>query len=91
MLTVKECLEFCDLTDDEISAIAEHEHVPDVVAAELGECLLKTDLGAWVIKRFIIENIEHAESHGRPEKAVQFRAVLAHFDATHPTYNLSRQ
>lgn len=91
MLTVKECLDFSDLTDEEILAIAQHEHVPDVVAAELGEFLLKSNLGVGTIKRFLVENIEQAESHGHPERASQLRSVLAHFDAEHPACKPSKR
>lgn len=88
MLTLQECLEFCDLTEDEIHAIAEHEHIPEVVAAELGECLLRSDVGTWLIKRYLLEEIQKANAHGQVDKAARLNAVLERFDAVHPTYNL---
>ena len=90
MLTAKECLEFSDLTEEEILAIAEHEHIPEVLAAELGSCLLQTDAGAWLIKRFILEDLEQAKAHGRTERITQLNTVLSHFEAEHPTYDLRR-
>ena len=85
MLTLQECLEFCDLTEDEIHAIAEHEHVPEIVAAELGDCLLRSQEGICLIRRFMLDDIENAESHGQRGKADHLHQVLAHFDALHPT------
>lgn len=35
MLTLQECLDFCELSEEQICAIAEHEHVPEIIAAEL--------------------------------------------------------
>lgn len=35
MLSIRDCLDYCDLTDDEIDLIAEHEDIPDVAAAQL--------------------------------------------------------
>ncbi len=88
LLTLQECLEFCELTEDEIHAIAEHEHIPEVVAAELGECLLRSDVGTWVIKRYLLEEIEKAQSHGQVDKVARLNVVLERFNASHPTYNL---
>lgn len=85
MLTLKECIEFTELTEDEIHAIAEHEHVPEIVAAELGDCLLRSEEGICLIRRFMQDDIESAQSHGQTGKADRLHQVLAHFDATHPT------
>ena len=89
MLTLQECLEFCDLTEDEIHAIAEHEHVPEIVAAELGECLLQTDEGICLIRRYMQDDIDLAVNHGHTLKAQQLQSVLAHFDAMHPTAKMT--
>ncbi|MBM3356111.1 MAG: hypothetical protein FJY54_00070 [Betaproteobacteria bacterium] len=85
MLTLKDCLEFCGLTEEEIEAISEHEHVPEIVAAELGQALLKSGRGVAEIKRFILEDIEHARATGQLAKAARLEEVYRHFDAAHPT------
>lgn len=90
MLTMQECLELSELSEDEIHAIAEHEHVPDIVAAELGACLLQSDVGTWLIKRYIREDLALAEAGGQANKAERLRQVLTQFTATHPTYELGR-
>jgi hypothetical protein len=68
-----------------IEAIAEHEQVPEIVAAELAESLLRSTEGIRLIERYIREDIEHAEAHGHPAKAERLHRVLDHFNATHPT------
>lgn len=40
MLTFEDCIALSELTDEEIAAIAEHEHPPVIVAAELGNYLI---------------------------------------------------
>ena len=40
MITFDDCLAFCELTEDEIDAIAEHEHLPETVALEMGSYLI---------------------------------------------------
>lgn len=88
MLTEQECLDLCELTDEEILAIAEHEHVSEVVAAELGQCLMQSHVGQWLIKRYIMDDITHAEGAGRSDKAQALTEVLRRFEANHPTYDL---
>ncbi|HNX49668.1 MAG TPA: hypothetical protein PKL08_05860 [Thermoanaerobaculaceae bacterium] len=39
MLTYEDCVGLTDLEEEEIEAISQHEHVPEMVAAELGCCL----------------------------------------------------
>ena len=84
MLTYQECLELSGLTRDEIDAIAEHEHVPEIVAAEIGNYLVHCSDGVPRIRRIILEDIEDAIQHGRPARALHLRLVLKHFIDTHP-------
>ena len=84
MLTLQECLEFCELTEDEIHAIAEHEHVPEIVAAELGDCLLQSEEGVCLIRRYMQDDINLAEAQGQRLKAQHLVEVLAHFNEVHP-------
>lgn len=36
MLTFDDCVALCDLSEEEVAAIAEHEHIPAIVAAARG-------------------------------------------------------
>ena len=38
MISVADLIGFCDLTPDEVEAIAEHEHISDAAAVVLGSC-----------------------------------------------------
>jgi hypothetical protein len=84
MLTYQECLDLSDLSLDEIHAIAEHEHIPDIVAAELGNYLVSCSDGVPRIKRIILEDIENAVQRGRREHAWHLKLVLKYFIETHP-------
>ena len=46
MLTSEDCLAFCALSEEEIDAIAEHEHLGETVALELGSYLIEGPLVA---------------------------------------------
>ena len=60
MLTMEECIALSELTEEEIAAIAEHEHVPEIVALELGNYLVHTASGQRRIKAMIADDIRHA-------------------------------
>lgn len=86
MLTYQECLELCDLSLDEIDAIARHEHVPEIIAAEMGNYLMQCPDGVPCIKRYILDDIEEAERHGNRKRALHLKLVLHHFIETHPEH-----
>ncbi|WP_448205513.1 hypothetical protein [Azospirillum sp. sgz302134] len=83
MLTINDCIALSDLTEDEIDAIAEHEHLPEMVAVELGCCLIHTPEGSRRIARIIRDDIEKARSHGQARHAEQLTVVLDGFVSHH--------
>ncbi len=84
MLTYEDCVGLSDLTDDEIKAIAEHEHVPEIVALEFGHYLIETEKGVSAIKAIIIDDIAHAKEKGNYDHATKLKLILHHFIETHP-------
>ena len=84
MLSYQDCVELSDLTEEEIEAIAQHEHLPEMAALELGSYLVHTDQGVPMIKRIILEDIEEERRRGDAEKVLQLKLVLKHFVDTHP-------
>jgi len=84
MLTYEDCLALCDLTGDEIGAIAEHEHIHDLIAIELGEYLVHTGDGERKIHSMILEVIEAHRLRGDLEGVERLELVLRYFVATHP-------
>lgn len=84
MLTREDCLALCDLTEEEIAAIAVHEHVPMILAAEMGQYLIHQPDGATRIRRIILDDIKDAVARGKPAEAKRLKAVLHHFAHDHP-------
>jgi len=68
MLSLKDCLDFCDLDCSGIEAIAEHEHIPVIVAAELSNELLKTPEGIGCLHEMALDNLNQAMAQGDWEK-----------------------
>jgi S-ribosylhomocysteine lyase LuxS involved in autoinducer biosynthesis len=83
MLTLQDCIELSELTEDEILAIAEHEHIPEMAALEMGNYLVHTPEGERRIKRMIADDIQSARDHGNLRHAAMLKLVLRHFVATH--------
>ena len=89
MLCYQDCVELSDLTEEEIEAIAQHEHLPEMAALELGSYMVHTDEGIPMIKRIILDDIEEARRRGHAEKVLQLKLVLKHFVDTHPNNRVS--
>ena len=83
MLTLKDCIDLSDLSDVEVAAIAEHEHVPEIIAAEIGCALVNTPAGRLVLKRYIRDNLVHAKEQTMDEKAEELALLLRRFDGAH--------
>ncbi len=84
MLTYEDCLGLCELTEEEVEAIAEHEHIPEIVAAELGSYLVHTEDGVPMIRKIILEDIELAMNRGDQKHVITLKLALKHFVDTHP-------
>ncbi|HML42611.1 MAG: hypothetical protein JNN24_15075 [Hyphomicrobium zavarzinii] len=84
MITFEDCVALCGFSDEEIRAIAEHEHVPDIVAAALANTLLQQKHGAEVIRHMIVEDVKAAHDRGDYKHVHELLACLKHFLDQHP-------
>ena len=90
MLTYEECLAMSDLTEGEINAIAEHEHLDPMIAMALGQYLITHD-DEVKIKKIIMDDIKHAHRIGNYAHERVLRSVLQHFIKTHPEHQRRQQ
>lgn len=79
MLTIEDCIALSELTKEEILAITEHEHIPEMLAVELGNYLVQTERGELRVGRMIRDDIEHALRTGNHAHAAKLRLCLKHF------------
>jgi len=84
MISFEDCAAMCGLDLDEIEAIAEHEHVPELAAAALGNYLLHKAGGDAEIRRMLVEDIRGALAENRLEHATELLMALRHFMNDHP-------
>jgi hypothetical protein len=86
MITLEDCVGLCGLTEEEVLAIAEHEHehVTEIAAAAIGRYLLKAPQGAEKIRDMMRDDIHAAFTRDDREHASELLMVLRHFLETHP-------
>ena len=84
MLSMQDVLDYCDLDRGEIEAIAEHEHIPMTIAAEMSEVLLCTPEGVCQLHAMIIENMQNALEGGHNERVLDLMQTYKHLQRTHP-------
>jgi hypothetical protein len=80
MITSKDCVGLCGLTEEEVLAIAEHEHLPEIVATSLSQ-----EHGSEKIRDMIVDDIRQAKLIGsNKEYMLMLLHMLHHFLKTHP-------
>jgi hypothetical protein len=84
MITFDDCLAFCELTEAEIDAIAEHEHLPETVALGMGSYLIRRPEGEVRIQRILLEDISAAQRRGDLVHAARLKETLRRFVEQHP-------
>jgi hypothetical protein len=84
MISIEDCVALCGLTKEEVLAIAEHEHVPEIVAAGLASDLLCRANGCDKIEDMIRDDIRSSLQRRDILHARELLAVLMHFARCHP-------
>ena len=76
MLTLEDCIGLSGLTEEEVLAIARHEHIPQIAAAELGNYLCHSPEGELCIKAMIRDDIAYAATHSDRDRELALKLVL---------------
>jgi hypothetical protein len=84
MITLEDCLAFCDLTREEVRAIAEHEHLPEPAAIAFGQYMLHSEGGPETIGAMIIGDIRGAQRRRDKQHVQTLLHVLHHFIRRYP-------
>ena len=84
MISLEDCFGLCGLDENEVTAISEHEHIPDIAAAALASYLLTQPHGGETVRTMIIDDIHKALDEGRVRHAAELFMALRHFLEHHP-------
>ncbi|MGI9570054.1 MAG: hypothetical protein ACR2PH_10040 [Desulfobulbia bacterium] len=87
MITLEDCIAMCGLSIEEVDAIAEHEHIPEINAAALANYLLHEERGVHQIRDMIVDDIRNAVKNNNGKHAKELVDVLHHFLNNHPEAN----
>jgi hypothetical protein len=84
MITLDDIEDMTCLTRQEISALAEHEHLPELNAALMGEYIMHLQRGPQTVQQMMCEDIRDALHRDDLPHARDLYRVLHHFLETHP-------
>ncbi|HTL26090.1 MAG TPA: hypothetical protein VL280_05705 [Burkholderiales bacterium] len=84
MLTLEDCLALCELNEEEVRAIAQHERIPEIAAAELAHYLVRRPDGEIALKAIIRDDIAQAIARSDRLRALALKALLRNFILHHP-------
>lgn len=87
MLSLEDCIALSTLSEKEISAIAEHEHLPMIAATELGNYLIQTPDGINCVSQMIRDDIHAAQARGDTIHELALKLVLRTYLHRHPIYS----
>lgn len=86
MISIKDCLDYSDLTEDEVGVIAAHEQLPYPCAVELA-CSLAQSLEGEEILRGLLQNaVDAASSNAQSEALEAAMVAYRQFTANHPEH-----
>lgn len=84
MITLEDCVAFCGLTEEEVLAVAEHEHLPQIAAAAFAHYVLWRPQGSERVRDIIVDDIREAQRRGDRAHVLALLHVLHHFLKSHP-------
>jgi Rad3-related DNA helicase len=84
MIRLEDCIAFSGLTEAQVLAIAEHEHLPEIAATALAQYLSKQERGMEKIRDMIVDDIRQAQQRQDKAHVVTLLHVLHHFLKLHP-------
>ena len=72
------------MTEEEVLAIGEYEHLPEIAATALAQYLLSQEHGTERVRDMIVEDIRQGQVSGDKEHVLTLLHVLHHFLKKHP-------
>ncbi|NLF53819.1 MAG: hypothetical protein GX576_05370 [Thauera phenolivorans] len=85
MLSIRDCLDYCGISDDEVALIAEHASISGTAAAQLACALVQTEDGVLLLTECMREMGEHAHRNGDTEKAERAHRIRMRFLTDYPS------
>jgi hypothetical protein len=84
VIRLEDCIALSGLTEAQVLAIAEHEHLPEIAATALAQYLSKQEHGTEKIRDMMVDDIRQAQQRHDRAHVVTLLHVLHHFLKSHP-------
>ncbi|MRR50413.1 MAG: hypothetical protein EG825_05780 [Rhodocyclaceae bacterium] len=84
MLSMRDCLDYCDLTEDEVALLAEAGDVPGECAAEVACGLVQSPEGTQLLTCMLENALCHVKARGDVCALEAAQQALQRFRADHP-------
>lgn len=84
MLSLRDLLDYCDLDQEHIEAVADHQNLPMMFAAQVGERLLSTPEGLFKLHGMMVENMQSAIANGQREHLAKLTETFLNFQRNFP-------
>jgi hypothetical protein len=84
MISLDECIGMSGLQEEEVAVVAEHEHLPLMVAAELAQTLLDTPKGLYALHVMFQDRLAALAAGRDRAKERQLASLYAQFRSRHP-------
>jgi DNA repair protein RadC len=84
MLSLEDCIALSELSEAEILAIAEHEGIPEMAAAEMGNYLVQSPTGEVRLRAMIVDDIHEAEARNDTQRVLTLKLVCRQYLGQHP-------
>lgn len=83
MLSLKDCADYCDLTDDELTAIQRGAHVNTLDACALAHEAEQSPKNSRRVLKYLQEYLEYVESKESEERSHEVHQIIDHFIVNH--------
>lgn len=84
MLSLRDLLDYCDLENEQIEAIAENQKLPPMFAAQEGDRLLSSPEGILKLHGMMVENMQAAIAAGQREHLARLTETFLNFQRNFP-------
>ena len=84
MLSLKDCIDMCGLTEDEVAAIAEEANLPPIVAVLVGSNLLRSEAGLRYFGEVLRNHTKNTINHNQPNITTHYHTTYKNFQQHYP-------
>jgi hypothetical protein len=84
MISLEDCVAISGLTEAQVLAIAEHEHLPEIAATAVAQYLSNQEHGMEKIRDMIVDDIRQAQRRQDKAHVLTLLHALHHFLRSDP-------